>query len=58
MSAGYAANLLGLNRCEFDELLAKHRVSPVNYKTKELDKEFEVVGKLARKLNPGRKNQR
>lgn len=57
-SAGFAANLLGLNRYEFDGLLAKHRISPFNYTTKELDKEFEVVGELARKLSPGRKNQR
>ena len=51
-AAGYAANLLELNRYEFDELLAKHRISPFNCTKEELDKEFEVGGELARKLTP------
>ena len=50
VSAGFAANLLGLTRSEFDTLLSKHRISPFNYTADELDKEFEVVGQLARKL--------
>ena len=50
VSAGFAANLLGLSRSEFDALLYKHRISPFNYPPDELNKEFEVVGQLARKL--------
>lgn len=50
VSAGFAANLLGLSRYDFDALLFKHRISPFNYTPEELNKEFDVVGELARKL--------
>jgi len=50
VSAGYAANLLGLDRYAFEQLLSKHRLSPFNWTPEELDKEFEVVGELAKKL--------
>ncbi len=51
VSAGYAANLLGMDRYAFDQLLSKHRLSPFNATPEELDKEFQVVGELAKKLS-------
>jgi predicted HTH domain antitoxin len=55
VSAGYASNLLGLDRHAFNELLAKHRLSPFNSTPDELDREFKVIGELAKKLKSHRK---
>ena len=54
-SAGFAANLLELNRAEFDAVLFQHRISPFNYTAEKLAKEFEVVDDLASTLRVRRK---
>jgi predicted HTH domain antitoxin len=51
VSAGYAANLLGLDRYAFDQLLAKNRISKFNYTPEELAEEFDAAAQLAKKLS-------
>lgn len=56
VSAGYAARVLGMNRHDFLELLARHRVSVYNYPLADLDKEFGAVEKLTSR--PSRKSKK
>lgn len=50
VSAGYAANLLGLDRYEFNEPLAGHRISPFNYAQKEFEKESRLVKRFSHRF--------
>ena len=58
VSAGYAANLLSLDRYAFDQLLAKQRLSSFNSTPEEFDREFKLVGALARRLSSRRKKSK
>ena len=41
LSQGQAAEMLGLKRGEFFDLLYEHRVSPVQMSVEDLDKDFQ-----------------
>lgn len=58
ISTGYAAQMLGLNRFEFLDLLAKRQIPVLNYSEEELEREVESVAELSHKTKAKGKSKR
>ncbi len=55
ISSGYAAELLGITRYDFIELLGKHRIPVFNYGSKEeVEQEFQTAKDLHQQLEQGK----